>query len=74
MPKLVDWTFKKLKKTHSNPLPNGIIALKGSKHAKEESDMLRKAFNYTIYPIKDIFVDSFFDTKCVIHLANRRPV
>ena len=70
MPKLVAWTFEKLKKTHTNPLPNGIIALKGSNHAKEESDVLGKTYNYTIYPIKDIFADPFFDTKCVIHLSN----
>ena len=72
MPTLVDWTFKKLKKNQANPLSNGIIALKGSNHAKEESDILGKKYNYRIYPIKEMFDEPFFETKCVIHLSSEK--
>lgn len=64
MPSFVKWVKHKVKKHHMHDLKNGILYLKGG-DLSEELSSYPKA---TIYPIKDFFDPSFFETKKVVHL------
>ncbi len=64
MPKFVGWVRGKIKKDNKNPLPNGILYLKGGDLSEELMDF--KAAE--IHPISDYFSEEFFDTKKVVYL------
>lgn len=64
MPKFVGWVRGKIKKEHINPLPNGILYLKGGDLSEELKDFKIAE----IYPISDYFSEEFFDTKKVVYL------
>ncbi|MDC0231044.1 16S rRNA (guanine(527)-N(7))-methyltransferase RsmG [Aureispira] len=68
LPKLVDWTKKIISKNHTHGIPNGIWALKGIDRATEEATQLGKNAYSEIYPMTDIFEESYFETKCVIYV------
>lgn len=65
MPKFVEWIRNKVKKEQKNPLPNGILYLKGGDLTEE----LKEFPDVVIYPIADIFSDPFFETKKVVYVA-----
>lgn len=64
MPKFVSWIKNKFEKSNENPLPNGILYLKGGDLTEE----LSKFPSAEIYPIPDFFDEEFFETKKVIFL------
>lgn len=64
MPKFVGWVRVKIKKEHINPLPNGILYLKGG-DLVEELSSFPKAL---IHPISDFYKEEFFETKKVVYL------
>lgn len=65
MPKFVEWIRDKVKKEQKNPLPNGVLYLKGGDLTEE----LQEFPDVVIYPIADIFSDPFFETKKVVYVA-----
>lgn len=65
-PAFVNFTKDKIQKGNNNPLPNGILYLKGGDFQEEIAPYGSKV---TIYNIPDFFEESFFETKKVIHLA-----
>lgn len=64
MPKFVGWVRGKIKKENINPLPNGILYLKGGDLSEELKDFKTAE----IYPISDYFSEEFFETKKVVYL------
>ncbi len=64
MPKFVGWVRGKIKKEHINPLPNGILYLKGGDLSEELKDFKTAE----IYPISEFFSEEFFETKKVVYL------
>lgn len=65
MPKFVTWVRNKVKKTHQNPLPNGILYLKGGDLSEELKDFPQ----HVQYDLSDYFEEEFFETKKVVYLA-----
>ncbi|MDD3771129.1 MAG: 16S rRNA (guanine(527)-N(7))-methyltransferase RsmG [Weeksellaceae bacterium] len=65
MPKFVNWVRNKIKKEHKNPLPNGILYLKGG----DLTDELKDFPTAIEYPLSNYFSESFFETKKVVYLA-----
>lgn len=65
MPDFVKWVRGKIKKDQNHDLPNGILYLKGG-DLTEELEVFQKV---TIYNLSDYFIDEFFETKKVVHLA-----
>lgn len=64
MPKFVGWVRGKIKKENINPLPNGILYLKGGDLSEELKDFKTAE----IYPISEFFSEEFFETKKVVYL------
>src|SRR5690606_5097727 len=64
MPKFVGWVRGKIKKENINPLPNGILYLKGGDLSEELKDFKTAE----IYPISEFFSEDFFETKKVVYL------
>lgn len=68
MPKFVNWVKAKFEKENKNPLPNGILYLKGGDLSEELS-----AFpTAIIHPISTYFSEDFFETKKVVYLAAKQ--
>lgn len=65
--KLLQWSRKLLKPTHHNPIPNGIIALKGG-NIKEETKLLPKGEYVEFTPITDYFEEEYFQGKYVMYI------
>ena len=65
--KLLQWSRKLLKSTHHNPIPNGIIALKGG-NIKEETKVLPKGEYVEFTPITDYFKEEYFEGKYVMYI------
>lgn len=64
MPKFVDWVHNKIKKKNINPLPNGILYLKGG-------DLSEELFEFPEakeFEIQEFFSEDFFETKKVVYL------
>ncbi len=68
MPKFVNWIRNKFEKENKNPLPNGILYLKGG-DLTEELIQFPKA---EIHPISRFFSEEFFDTKKLVYLAAKQ--
>ncbi len=68
MPKFVNWIRNKFEKQNKNPLPNGILYLKGGDLTEE----LIQFPTAVIHPISKIFSEEFFDTKKVVYLATKQ--
>src|SRR5690554_4038088 len=65
MPAFISWVRKKLKKKHTNALPNGILYLKGGDLTEEMSTV------QTFHESTDIsshFDEAFFETKKVVYV------
>lgn len=65
MPDFVLWVKGKVKKTSKHELQNGILYLKGG-DLSEELNSFPEAKQYNL---SDYFLDEFFETKKVVHLA-----
>lgn len=59
------WVRGKFKKEHNNPLPNGILYLKGGDLRAELAPYGKRK---TVYELSDHFEEAFFDTKKVVHI------
>lgn len=65
MPAFLPWTKGKFLKEHKNPLPNGILYLKGG-DLKEEMAPVKQPYN--IHSLQTIFAGEFFETKAVVYV------
>ena len=65
LPEFVPWVRKNIAKKQINPMPNGIIYLKGGE-LEEEIKPFRK--NIFVQEISSFFSEEFFETKKVVHL------
>ncbi|WP_343748070.1 16S rRNA (guanine(527)-N(7))-methyltransferase RsmG [Fluviicola sp.] len=65
MPAFLPWTKGKFLSENKNPLPNGILYLKGG-DLTEEFASVKQA--YTIHPLQPIFPGEFFETKAVVYV------
>jgi len=65
MPSFLNWTKGKIKSKNINPLPNGILYLKGGDLTEEMESV--KQF-YKIYELDQFFKEDFFETKKVVYL------
>lgn len=69
LPKFMNWVRKKVKRTAFNPLPNGVIYLKGG----DLSDDFKKIKETPVaFPIRDFFDYDDFEQKYVIHIPVER--
>jgi 16S rRNA (guanine527-N7)-methyltransferase len=53
-----------------NDIPNGVLYLKGG-DIHEELATLKAA--HKVYPLASYFKESYFETKCLVHLFDRSP-
>ncbi|BDS13875.1 16S rRNA (guanine(527)-N(7))-methyltransferase RsmG [Aureispira anguillae] len=67
LPQLVRWTHRVISDKHQHGTPNGIWALKGIDRAKEEAKALGNNAYTEIYPMKELFEEEFFETKCIVY-------
>lgn len=67
MVKLRTWSLRLFKEKEINPMPNGLIALKGG-NVKEEIKALPKGEYTETYPISDYFTEPFFEEKYIVYL------
>lgn len=65
MPAFLPWTKGKFLKECKNPLPNGILYLKGG-DLKEEMAPVKHP--YQIHSLQKIFSGEFFETKAVVYV------
>ena len=65
MPAFITWIDKKFKKDNLNPLPNGVLYLKGG-DLIEEMSFIKK--HYQFHELNKIFEEEFFETKKVVYL------
>ena len=65
MPAFLPWTKGKFLKENKNPLPNGILYLKGG-DLKEEMAPVKQP--YKIHSLQKIFSGEFFETKAVVYV------
>jgi 16S rRNA (guanine527-N7)-methyltransferase len=65
MPAFLPWTKGKFKKENINSLKNGILYLKGGDLTEELKTVTNK---HTIYPLNEVFEESFFETKSVVYI------
>jgi 16S rRNA (guanine527-N7)-methyltransferase len=64
-PAFYRWVQNKISKNQFNPLPNGILYLKGGDLTEEFKDFIKRV---TFYNLKDYFTEEFFETKKVVYL------
>nr|WP_294860293.1 16S rRNA (guanine(527)-N(7))-methyltransferase RsmG [uncultured Fluviicola sp.] len=65
MPAFLPWTKGKFLKENKNPLPNGILYLKGG-DLKEEMAPVKQ--QVSIHSLQKIFSGEFFETKAVVYV------
>lgn len=65
MPAFLIWTKGKIKKENKNPLPNGILYLKGGDLTEEMKTVKQK---FTLHKLSDFFPEEFFETKKVVYV------
>ena len=64
--KFIPWVENKISNKNINPLPNGILYLKGG-DLKAELDEVKKATE--IISISQYFTEAFFETKAVVYVT-----
>lgn len=67
--KLMAWTVGRFKDKEINPLPNGLICLKGG-DLKEEINAVKHRGYIEVQPLKEYFHDSFFETKQLVYIPS----
>jgi 16S rRNA (guanine527-N7)-methyltransferase len=65
LPEFVPWVQKNISTKQSNPMPNGILYLKGGDISAEIKPYKRSVF---VKNLSDYFEEEFFETKKVVHL------
>ncbi|MDX8340849.1 16S rRNA (guanine(527)-N(7))-methyltransferase RsmG [Draconibacterium sp. IB214405] len=65
LPDFVKWIRKNISKKQINPLPNGVIYLKGGDLREEIKPFGKRIF---LQELSDYFDEPFFETKKVLHL------
>ena len=65
LPEFVPWVQKNISAKQINPMPNGILYLKGGEISAEIKPYKRSVF---VKNLSDYFDEEFFDTKKVVHL------
>lgn len=65
LPEFVKWINFNISKKQINPLPNGVLYLKGGDLKDELKPFGKKVF---VQNLSDYFDESFFETKKVVHL------
>ena len=65
MNKFLPWVENKISEMCINPLPNGILYLKGGDLQSELGEINRAS---EIFPISDWFSEEFFETKAVVYV------
>lgn len=65
LPEFVPWVRKNISRKPINPMPNGIIYLKGG-NLEEEIKPFKK--DIYVQDLSDFFEEEFFETKKVLHL------
>ncbi len=66
LPKFVKMVQGKIRPGQENDISNGIIYLKGGDFQKEKESIKNKEIK--IFPIEDIFEESFFETKKIVYI------
>ena len=64
----VPWIRKKVAKKSNNPLPNGVLYLKGGDLDGELASFQNNPY-LMVYELKHYFTEEFFDTKKVVYLG-----
>lgn len=67
---LMVWSEKLYKQTHQHGMPNGLFALKGG-NVQQEIKALPKGEYTEIYPIRDLFSETYFEEKFVVYVQGR---
>ncbi len=67
MPRFVEWIRGKFAKQNNNPLPNGLLYLKGGDLTEELADFPKAE----LHSISDFFDEDFFETKKVVYLNKK---
>lgn len=64
------WIKDKISKENHNPLPNGILYLKGGELDEELGEFTHQNLNayLKLHPLKSFFEEEFFDTKVVVQV------
>lgn len=65
LPEFVPWVQKNISTKQRNPMPNGILYLKGGDISAEIKPFKRSVF---VKNLSDYFEEEFFETKKVVHL------
>ena len=65
LPEFVPWVQKNISAKHINPMPNGILYLKGGDITAELKPYKRSVF---VKNLSDYFDEEYFETKKVVHL------
>jgi 16S rRNA (guanine527-N7)-methyltransferase len=66
LPEFVKWIRKNVAPVQKNPLPNGILYLKGGDLREEIQPFGKRIF---VQNLSEYFDEEFFETKKVVHLA-----
>ncbi len=67
MAQLRSWTYNRFKTKQQNPMPNGLISLKGGR-VGQEIKALPKGEYAESYPITDFFKEEYFEEKYVVYM------
>ncbi|MCB0519289.1 MAG: 16S rRNA (guanine(527)-N(7))-methyltransferase RsmG [Lewinellaceae bacterium] len=67
MEQLRTWTLNRFKTKQQNPMPNGLIALKGGNVIHEMKALPKGEYTET-HPIKNFFKEPYFEEKYVVYL------
>ncbi|MGB1216979.1 MAG: 16S rRNA (guanine(527)-N(7))-methyltransferase RsmG [Saprospiraceae bacterium] len=66
--KLINWSFKLIKKKQQHAIPNGLFAWKGTNTmGREIQELSRREFT-DIFPLSDFTEEEYFDEKCIVYV------
>ncbi|MEZ5195653.1 MAG: 16S rRNA (guanine(527)-N(7))-methyltransferase RsmG [Bacteroidales bacterium] len=65
LPDFHKWVTHLISKKNNNPLPNGILYLKGGDFVEELKSLKSK---YEVYDLNKYFKEGFFETKKLVHI------
>ena len=66
MSELMKWVWNKVERGRNGSLPNGILVLKGGELTEE---LAASGHKFTLFDVKTIFNEPFFENKKVVYLA-----
>ncbi len=68
LPRLFSWSHRLLRKQQRNPIPNGLITLKGGQLQAEIEELPKKAYS-EITPVRDFFEEEWFEEKYIVYVS-----